>query len=454
MAFNLLDLFSPAAMNRLINPNPIGAQPQNMLVSRDIPQDPQISQSFPLPAPAVDPQTTAAVQAPAQQPVAGTQVASSAPSSPSFLDKYKQFWDSDRGSRLRDMFAGWAMGSTPQQSLALGAAIMSANSKERTAKNQTLAWLKGRGVSDDEATFLSGNPTALADYLKNVYAAQRNQGLLNVGKGAALYDTASKQWITPPEGAAGSQDEYGLTPIYGKDAQGNIIALQPGKHGTVNQLKLPDGVTITPPVQQTDLGTSVQYRDKFGNVVDSQQKDIRGKAAQEVLGKQEGGMEAAAPADYQSAQNALDTIDAIRRDPNKGWGTGASSLFNSIPGTYGRDFQNKVDAAKSGAFLTAIQQMRGLGSLSDAEGQAATKAVNRLDTSTSEQEFNSALDDYEKIVRQGQARAAARMKNAPQQAPTGTAADIAAARDAIARGAPRDAVIKRLQSAGIDTSGL
>jgi hypothetical protein len=430
MAFNLLDLFGPTAVNRLLAPAQNTNGVQNMLLSRDTPQDPsampgagmpQTAENIPVPlprpseGPALDPLTVASVQGPAPSPTQGVQTAQ-AQQQPSGM--FGSLFTPDRKAMLNDFFLGLAAGATPQQSLALGAASVGQGSKGRKTTNQTVQWLKGRGLGDQEAAFLANNPAGLSDYLKSVYAAQKNQGLLNVGKGATLYDPASGKWITPPEGAAGSaQDEYGLNPIYGKDADGNIVALQPGKHGSVNQLKFPDGVTITPPVQQTDLGTSVQFRDKFGNVIDDQQKDIRGKASQEVLGKQEGGMEAAAPADYQSAQNALDTIDTIRKDPNKAWGTGASSWFNSIPGTPGRDFQNKVNAAKSGAFLTAIQQMRGLGSLSDAEGQSATKAVNRLDTATSEEEFNSALDDYEKIVRQGQTRAASRMKGVQPPAP-------------------------------------
>ncbi|ANL02703.1 hypothetical protein [Rhizobium phage RHEph18] len=44
--------------------------------------------------------------------------------------------------------------------------------------------------------------------------------------------------------------------------------------------------------------------------------------------------------------------------------------------------------------------------------------------------------------------------NYKRPVPTGNDADIQAARDAIAKGAPRDKVIKRLQDAGIDTTGL
>jgi hypothetical protein len=59
--------------------------------------------------------------------------------------------------------------------------------------------------------------------------------------------------------------------------------------------------------------------------------------------------------------------------------------------------------------------MRGMGSLSNAEGQTATAAITRMDTATSEEEFNAALADYEEIVKLGRDRAAKRLK-APAEA--------------------------------------
>jgi len=59
--------------------------------------------------------------------------------------------------------------------------------------------------------------------------------------------------------------------------------------------------------------------------------------------------------------------------------------------------------------LTAIDQLRGMGSLSNAEGQTATRAIGRMDSATSTPEFLAALDDYENIVKLGRERAAARI---------------------------------------------
>ena len=53
--------------------------------------------------------------------------------------------------------------------------------------------------------------------------------------------------------------------------------------------------------------------------------------------------------------------------------------------------------------------MQGMGALSNAEGQTATAALNRMDTALSRKEFNDALADYEAIVKQGMARAQGRI---------------------------------------------
>lgn len=208
----------------------------------------------------------------------------------------------------------------------------------------------------------------------------------------------------------GASSKYGLNPVWGLGPNGETQLFQlPQAGGAPVQVQFPQGFKPTPGVSYQNLGTSVVGMDnKSGLPVSQMPIDVAGKAAEDAKGEARGKAEAAAPGDYQAAQNALDLITDIRNDPNKALGTGFSSYGNLLRGTPGYDFQNKVEQAKSGAFLTAIQQMRGLGALSNAEGSAATAAVNRMNTATSEAEFNAALDDYEKIVRQGMDRAAKR----------------------------------------------
>jgi hypothetical protein len=136
-----------------------------------------------------------------------------------------------------------------------------------------------------------------------------------------------------------------------------------------------------------------------------------------AIGSARGEATAAAPVDVATADETLRLISELRSDPGLEIATGASSALNIVPGTPGYDVQNRVNQLLSGGFLTAIDQLRGMGSLSNAEGQTATRAISRMDTATSTPAFLDALADYEAIVQIGRERAAARI-----QTPTGATA--------------------------------
>jgi hypothetical protein len=76
-----------------------------------------------------------------------------------------------------------------------------------------------------------------------------------------------------------------------------------------------------------------------------------------------------------------------------------------IPGTEAREFQIEVKRLGAGAFLQAIEQLRGMGALSNAEGQTATAAVGAFDTEGTEEGFLKRLSEYEEIVKIGLERA-------------------------------------------------
>lgn len=198
-------------------------------------------------------------------------------------------------------------------------------------------------------------------------------------------------------------------PVPIQNADGTIAYGQIGNKGTFRPIQLGAGQTFAPPTKTLDTGTEIIQMTQNGEVISRTPKQNREAAAQTAGGSVEGKTEAerrlAAPADMQAGQNALDILDQIEKHPGIDMGTGLWSYGNVIPGTPGYDFQNIVEQAKSGAFLSAIQQMRGMGSLSNAEGASATAAVTRMDTATSKEAFLSALNDYRKIVRQGVERA-------------------------------------------------
>lgn len=202
-----------------------------------------------------------------------------------------------------------------------------------------------------------------------------------------------------PKANAANVPEYGLNPIALSDENGKFVGWgQMSKSGGLFYNGMPvDGSKFRPMDP-----SSLNFAKSSGTA--------QGTASGEAV--------AAAPGDIAAADLALSKIDDLRTDPNRTWGTGASSVFNVIPATPGYDYQSKVDEVTAGAFLTAIQQMRGLGQLSNTEGQTAKAAITRMKTATSEQAFLDALGDYEDVVLKGKQRAQSRLNSGsvnPQQ---------------------------------------
>jgi len=87
------------------------------------------------------------------------------PDKPGGLDKYTK--DIFR-ENLNQFFLGMASGSNPADSLSRGA--MAANAKHNDMKNanQTVAWLQSKGMDKEQAWALAQSPPALSEYLKTM----------------------------------------------------------------------------------------------------------------------------------------------------------------------------------------------------------------------------------------------------------------------------------------------
>jgi hypothetical protein len=140
---------------------------------------------------------------------------------------------------------------------------------------------------------------------------------------------------------------------------------------------------------ETERGKLQLERDKLQNEINMKQQDI-GNASQDAI---------------DATTNALGTVTALMNHPglSKGTGTGASvmSFFNS---TDGNDFRKMVDTLKSQQFLSSIKNMKGLGALSDAEGQRITNAIANLDPDQSTQQFKNALGVVKNTLEKAQSR--------------------------------------------------
>ena len=129
----------------------------------------------------------------------------------------------------------------------------------------------------------------------------------------------------------------------------------------------------------------------------------------------------AAQSQIDSAQHALITIAALRKDPLlkdsagnyvAGVGTVLGKMLGNIPGTDNKDFRGKLESLKSQIFLPAVQQVKGMGALSNAEGEKLTAAVESLDADMSPGALKNALGMVERYMQKGLQKGLAN-KNAP-----------------------------------------
>lgn len=321
---------------------------------------------------------------------------------------------------------GLLSGKTAQDQVGQAASNFANERQAGRTYNRTLQFLKQNNPDLAQAVEAGalGPGDAYKEYYRQKLEAQKPRNNF-MSAGGSLYNTETGQWITPPGGGNENQETFYGNPIPIQTPQG-IQYGQIGSRGSFKPIDIGQGNTFAPAVKTVDTGTGTALVGPGGVQVGAAiPKDLAGAETQKEIGTATGKAIAAAPGDLQAGQNAKDLITQLKTDPNRERGTGWSSLGNVIPATAGYDYQNKVDQAKSGAFLTAIQQMRGLGSLSNAEGGAATAAVTRMNTATSEQAFLDALNDYEKIIDQGIARAQSRIQQSGGQVqapPSGSSA--------------------------------
>lgn len=190
--------------------------------------------------------------------------------------------------------------------------------------------------------------------------------------------------------------EYALMPQYAQDDQGNFVPWVPGKSGTPKVIDLPPGLKALAPA---DTAFQRAYGKEKGEAVGTAQIDL--------------------PRQVDNAGLALQTIDAIRKHPGRGAGTGMTAPLGMVPGTKARGFANLVDQAKGQVFLEAFNSLRGGGQITEAEGAKATQALARLDRYQGEADFNAALSDLEDVIKAGLSRAQVKANGGVQSAPVG-----------------------------------
>jgi len=97
-----------------------------------------------------------------------------------------------------------------------------------------------------------------------------------------------------------------------------------------------------------------------------------------------------------SAVDTLDSsiakVDSLLNHPGFEAAVGMSSAVPSIPGTERANFEAELESFDAALFTSAVKQMRGLGSLSDAEGKRISAAIGAISPRMTEEGMRKSLN--------------------------------------------------------------
>lgn len=155
---------------------------------------------------------------------------------------------------------------------------------------------------------------------------------------------------------------------------------------------------------------------------------MRGQAAVDQAvgidqGKAAAERAAAAPGTIATLQGSVDSINQLLNSRELGSIVGLGSLnpINRIPGTEARGLIARADQIAGQAFLAAFNQLKGGGAITEKEGDAATRAMARLDRSQSEADYRRALTDLRDAITPSIERARQQASPSSNAAPVTTA---------------------------------
>jgi hypothetical protein len=128
---------------------------------------------------------------------------------------------------------------------------------------------------------------------------------------------------------------------------------------------------------------------------------VAGEAREKGKGEAQATALATLPTAEANTQNILDRVAALRNHPGRSLGTGA--FLGWVPGIAGpqADFVERWDQLSGDAFLDAYAALRGGGAITEAEGLKATMSRFRNKRNKTYDDINAALDDFEKLTKQG-----------------------------------------------------
>jgi len=108
---------------------------------------------------------------------------------------------------------------------------------------------------------------------------------------------------------------------------------------------------------------------------------------------------------YDTAQDVINQVNYIRKHPGRMSGLGVMNPTQLVPGTDAYDFKNEMDKLKSQTFLANAQSLRGMGAMSNKEGDKIQDAIAKLNPGMSKTAFENSLNEITTVMTRAQQRA-------------------------------------------------
>lgn len=265
----------------------------------------------------------------------------------------------------------------PDQQLAsiLGERIKTAGEVGRAekSKNRTLVALQNMGLDEGELKLLAENPELLKVAVSAMYKSRTGEDVT----------AEMRTW-----------DSY-MKALGDKGLQKDALLIKLGLKPRASSIKF------------QNLGRTIGIFDgdqQIGEIP----IDLAGAESEKALGAATGEARVQYPQVVDRLNESISVIDKTLNMPNfdDAFGVIASRTPTVVQET--KDVEISIEQIQKGQFLAAIDQLRGLGALSNAEGAAATAAQTNLNLAMSPAAARAELKRLKKIMEIGKQRALAK----------------------------------------------
>ena len=306
------------------------------------------------------------------------------------LPEDSSVWDSGAGSfvpapkpgpslsdeeekRLRMALAFNTLRLEPDQGLAAVLAdrvkTIGAEKKAEKSKNKTIVALQNMGMDKGELDLLAENPELLKVAAQAMYKARTGQD--------TTAEIKTMEWMT--QGLPEDQKLLARRMAVGLEPKASSVKFQ-------------------------NLGTSIGVFAN-GQQVGTLPIDYAGVEREKALGAASGEAQVQYPQIVGRLDDSIGVIDRVLKMPNFDDAFGVLESRMPTLSQETRDVEIAIEQVQKGQFLAAIDQLRGLGALSNAEGAAATAAQTSLNLAMSPAAARKELARLKEIMETGKQRA-------------------------------------------------